>query len=186
MTMPLIRLGRASLWGSLALIAASGATQAAQPTYTPPYVQLPNILYVVPYAVSTQPVVSDVPAFPDGETVITIGGAKRCKVQVEWVDWNGVVAGYSGAPVPPNPAVPGNGALEYVTPAKSPVALSPFILNVFSDVKEPFEGHANIRSDCQAGTKPRIDAEFVVIPNANAAPQYKEIPVVQPAGSLGN
>jgi hypothetical protein len=163
---------------------AAGGAQAAQPSYFPPYALLPNVLYVVPYAVSTQPATTANPVFPLAETVITIGGVKRCKVQVQWVDWNGATAGLSGAPVPP-PAIPPNGALEYVTRQNAVVPLSPFVLNVFSDVKEPFEGHANIRSDCKVGTKLRVDAEFVVLTGSTAAPEYKEIPVVQPAGNLG-
>ena len=177
-------------WSLVAAVAAGpGAALAAQPVYpTPPGTGLlPNILYVVPYAVSTEPVVGPGPAaFPDAETEITIGVIKKCHIQVEWVDWDGTTAGVSGPPTPPPPLVPVGGAIEFHTQNVSPIPLPPYILNVSSDLPAPFEGHANIRSDCKATTKLKIDAGFVVIPSPGAVPLYKPIPTIRPDGTAAD
>src|SRR4051812_35321611 len=98
-----VRAGLAAIPLCLMALAAHGA----QPTWTTPAAvpQSAAILYTIPYAVSTQPSPLAPPGFPDGETVVTIGGkllgSAACAVQVEWVDWNGTVVGYSqpiGAP----------------------------------------------------------------------------------------
>ena len=162
-------------------------SQAAEPVYAPPYALLPNVLYVVPYAVSTQPLPPAAPAYPVAEMIISIGNVKRCKVQVEWIDWNGTTAGLSGPAAPP-PPVPPSGSLQFHTQAASPPPLSPlppYTLNVFSDLAGPFEGKANIRSDCKPSKKLFVDAGFEVIPAQGAVPLFKRVPVVRPQGNGG-
>ena len=166
--------------------------KAAQPTWVTPAAvpQSTNVLYVIPYAVSTQPSATVPPTLPDGETVITIGGkllaSSACVIQVEWVDWVGTIVGYSqpvGAP-----AIAGNDTLEFTTQAAPVTPLTPFILNVFSNLTAPFEGHANVRSNCAATSKLRVDAEFVTVPPSGSGlpTLYKPIKVVRAAGNAGD
>lgn len=176
--------GRGMLFAAAALGGLCSATlaQAAQPVVNPPYVVLPNILYVIPYAVATHPAQSAA-VFPDAETVVTIGGVKKgCLVQLEWIDWDGTVVGLSG-PTPAAAMVPG-GSLQYHT-RNSVGGLIPYILNVNSNLSGPFEGRAVIRSDCPANLKLQVDAGFEVLQSANTVPLYKRIPVVRPAGNTG-
>jgi hypothetical protein len=46
----------------------------------------------------------------------------------------------------------------------------PYELTMFSDLKVPFEGKANIRSDYSVKTKLQIDPRFETRLNANALP----------------
>ena len=154
---------------------------------------LPNILYVLPYAVSdhtglAQPAGSGVSA----ETIVSIGlpfpQTAACQGQVEWVEFNGVVAGYSG-PFP----IAGALTYEFTTAFNQAVIITPFNQNVFSNLRDKtFEGHARIRSNCPATSQLRVDAKYVTdfFVAGSAAPSTRvkrqEIKVVRPAGNVGD
>jgi hypothetical protein len=175
--------------GAVALAALTGATAsfAAQSViFTPPGTALlPNLIYTVPYAVSTSPAAT--PQFPVAETVVSIGtdtAGVNCNFQVEWEDWNGAAAGVSGPAAPPV-----GGTYDFTTQSAAVVPLFPYTLNVFSDVKAPFEGHAHVRTDCPTGTAIRVDAGFVRLEqNASGSINYnyKAIEIVKPTGNTGD
>lgn len=172
----------ATLGGALAAASLS-SVQAAQPAFIPPYALLPNVLYVVPYAVSTNPREAGAPS---AETVITIGRMRDCRVQVQWVDWDGTAVGLSG---PPGAVLPAGSSLQFHTeapPVPGPTPLPPYVLNVWSNLQAPFEGKARIRSNCAPNTTLHVDAGFVMVggPN-NPIPHYKRIPVIRPTGNTG-
>lgn len=173
-----------------ATIASVASANAAQPVIsTPPgTAALPNIIYVLPYAVSTAPSSTANLTYPVTETVVSIGldgepGPVPCNFQVEWIDWNKVRAGLSGPAAPP----PG-GSFEFVTQKVAVVPLFPYTLNVFSDVKAPFEGSAKIRTDCAEVTKFRVDAGFVHLETdaqGIVSTNYKAIHVLKASGNIG-
>jgi hypothetical protein len=184
--------------GAAAMATPAGAAQPVilTPAGTP---LLPTILYVLPYAVSFL-----TGSVPDAETVVTIGTEKHllipgttvpCNIQVEWLDWDGTSVGVSG-PVPLAPAFPADGSWEFTTEVSPGGGLGapplfPFILNVYSNLSGPFEGKANIRTDCPSTTKLTVDAEFVVVqPTASTSTpgsfKYKTIQVVKITGNVGD
>jgi hypothetical protein len=188
------RLGRWAL--AAALLTDAGAAHSAQPTYATPPGQplLPNILYVVPYAAANQPFGNGQVSvlLPGTVTEITIGIVKKCRLQVEWVNWDGTTVGVSGPPTPPPPLAV-SGALEFHTQNDGPTAYPPYILNVGSNITGStnnitgaFEGHANIRSDCKPNTKLKVDAGLVVIQAISGPPLYKPIPTIRPDGTTGD
>jgi hypothetical protein len=182
--------------GAVAMATPAGAAQPIilTPAATP---LLPTIIYVLPYAVSAL-----TGSVPDAETVVTIGTEKKlisstgalCNIQVEWLDWDGTSVGVSG-PVPLVPAFPADGSWEFTTEVSPGGGLGapplfPFILNVYSNLTGPFEGHANIRTDCASTTKVTVDAEFVVVEptgstNNSVTTKYKTIQVVKLVGNVG-
>lgn len=194
----------------LLTMAPNAANAAPQPYFITPAGTplLPNTLYVLPYAVADQQGTaqsvnantSTSGTITGGsvlktQTIVSIGlpvGAtgNGCKVQIQWIDWNGVQAGVSG------PILVGLAQTYEFTTNVSPAATyPPYVLNVFSNLSKtiPFEGYAKIRSDCAADRRLRIDAGYeMVIPIqiSAAAPAtlmrvIKEIKVVRPTGNVG-
>jgi hypothetical protein len=181
---------------AISLTSSFGTAMAAQPVFvTPPGTPLlPALLYEIDYATTGRLAGSTGAGMVD--TIVSIGlpakstGAK-CNIQVAWFDWNGVLAGVSG----PNgglPLTPGV-TLEFTTSTTGVQAeYPPFFENIFSDIKSPFEGYAQIRSDasCPAPQKLRVDAEFVTftVPPTGAnigTVNYKPITVTNPKGVTG-
>ncbi|HEV8014560.1 MAG TPA: hypothetical protein VGP48_03450 [Stellaceae bacterium] len=162
-----------------------------------PTTALPYILYTLTYA--TQ---SARNPYPVAETVVSITGNRAnasCHFQIEWIDWDGKTVGYSGAGSGTFMiTLPQNGSYRFTTEtwvypvvtATPNEQLYPFFLNVYSNLDSsslsPFEGHANIRSDCVASTKLIVSADMVAVPSQNAIPSYKSIPIIRPAGNAGD
>src|SRR5262245_12273649 len=171
----------------IALMTGMASTRAAQPTIPTPagIGVLPNVIYVIPYAVSTRaPATGGLAA----ETIVSINskpsaaGAALCNFQVEWVDFAGLTVGFSGGPG--IPTAPLNGTFEYTTLDGPPPVVFPFIQNVFSNVKDPFEGYARIRTDCAVTLTTGVDAEFVIFDTAGSL-RYRQIEPIRPTGNVG-
>jgi hypothetical protein len=171
---------------------ASAAPQAVTLTPAAPPV-LPTVLYQLTYAVSdhrgtTQPTGSGVSA----ETVVSLGlplgFTASCRAQVQWIEWNGTIAGYSG----PAQLVPG-ATLEFTTVNDPAVITTPYIANVFSNIVSPrtFEGHARIRVDCPVSGL-RVNAAYLtdIVPSSTGTPsravKRHEIKVVRRTGNTGD
>ena len=182
-------------------LAAAAAFATAASGFPPPAIFTPAatpvlatpIIYTVPYAVSTEPVVPAAGAtFPDAETVVAIGSdsaaTKGCAYQVEWENFDGTLAGVSGPAAPPV-----GGTLVFTTQAAAGIPLYPYTFGVYSDLTGPFEGHAHIRVLCPAGVAPpktfRVDAGFVKVEATSSGSldfEYKAIEIVKPAGNAGD
>jgi hypothetical protein len=159
--------------------------KAAQPVIPTPagVALLPNIIYVIPYAISS---LSAAGGGPATETVVTIDGlastATQCRFQVQWLDWNGAAAGVSGPT-----AIPAGGSFELVTLPQVGPSLFPYIPNVFSNASKPFEGYANVRTNCPTATRTGVDAAFVRRPSSTGGDAtYKEIEPASRTGNLGD
>ena len=176
------------------MLSASAALAAPQPKFLTPGqpAVLPNVLYVLPYAVSDHTgLAQQAGSGVSAETIVSIGlpfpPPGPCQVQVQWVEFNGVIAGYSG---PRN--IVGGATLEFTTAINPAVIITPFNQNVFSNLEDPFEGHARIRSNCLATSRLRVDAKYVTdfFVAGSTAPSTRvkrhEIKVVRPAGNVGD
>jgi hypothetical protein len=184
-------------------VAAAAAFVTAASGFPPPAIFTPAgtpvlatpIIYTVPYAVSTEPIIPGAgPTFPDAETVVAIGFDSAafggCAFQVEWENFDGTLAGVSGPA-----AMPVGGTLVFTTQAAAGIPLYPYTFGVYSDLTGPFEGHAHIRVKCPTGVAPpkafRVDAGFVRVqgdPSTGACCgfNYKAIEIVKPIGNLGD
>ena len=130
-------------------VAPNAADAAAQSYVITPAgtALLPNVLYVLPYAVSdhagtaqtvtaltsTRGTITGGSVFKT-ETIVSIGlpvGVRGCQVQVEWVDWNGTSVGVSG-PAP----LTGAQTFEFTTAVSPAVRYPPYVLNVFSNLQK--------------------------------------------------
>ena len=118
--------------------------------------QLPvsaQVLYTAEYARSV-----DFDSLPKVETVITIRNPSTltCSIQVNWLDPNGFVVGVSG------PSVLGfNQTREFTTANPGEIA-HPFLLDVFRNSVNDFEGTAQIISpNCSTISKLGVNASLV-------------------------
>lgn len=172
-------------FAALAAIAA-GAASAAQPTWvTPGGTALAFApVYAIPYAVSGRGTAGTVGRV--SETVVTVGvngSGTACQIQVEWRDWNGVLAGVSGPFVVGPEQTLEFTTFPFVTPPQTP---APFTLNVFRSSDIPFEGHAKVRSSCPSGARLRVNAQAVITdPNFGNA-EYVHIKVTRVPGNVGD
>jgi hypothetical protein len=190
----------------LTITLAASVARAAQPVYVGPYALFKTILFDIDYAVSTANTSSQ--AAVGSETIVSIGLASNapstgasCQAQVDWFDWDGTPAGLSGGVPTPGagPFLVAGQTLEYTTslvPA-NPNEYPPFTQNVFRDTTNPsgskvaFEGYAQIRVMCPAGTpqpKIRVDAEVVKTQIGTGGVigfQYKPINVTKTTGLIG-
>ena len=180
-------LVKAARFGALVVLGMGACIMpawSAQPQHFTPagVARLPNILYVIPYAVSTGTAAA---GGHSAETIVTIDSGSPgtpCSYQVEWIDFDGATAGFSDNP---GALAPPNGAVEFTTVASSPPAiLFPFELNVYSNLTASFEGYGLVRSDCSAATKTGVDATFVTI-NDGVVEAYRQIEPVRRAGNNG-
>lgn len=184
----------AGMVGTAVLCAGVAASAAVQPKHFTPaaVLPLPNVLYVLPYAVSDHTgIAQETGSGVTAETVVSIGlpfGAPRtCNVQVQWLEFDGAIAGYSG-PYP----VSGSQTLEFTTAVRDLPILTPFNQNVFSNlIDKTFEGFARIRTDCTAISRLRADAKYVTdFSSTTSTPSTRikrqEIKVVPIAGNTGD
>lgn len=81
------------------------------------------------------------------ETVITIKNMSPvpCSAEVQWLFSVGNTSAGASGPMTLNP----NQSLEYTT-ANDGELVAPYILNIFRDSTEDFEGSASIITDCEA------------------------------------
>lgn len=144
------------------------AQEAPTETVKPKATALPNTVYEVVYSAS----------LPSTETVISIGNPSTtttCQVQVEWsYAFGGSTAGYSG----PYNLAPQT-TLEF-TSANSGESVKPFILNVFRDTTQDFEGKARIRTNCPKTQKFGVNAVLAV------GSSYIPLKVIKPSGNVGD
>lgn len=164
-----------------AMLGSAASPKAAQPEIiTPPTAtRLPNVLYELPYAVwgrAPQLAVELV-------TVVSIGNPRpngtTCRVQVEWIDWDGTSIGLSG---PASLAL--DDTLEFTSSPKLTFP-TPYILNVARNSDKPFEGHAKIRSTCADPKRLRIDAQVIELRDGSIA-EVDPVKVVRPIGNEGD
>jgi hypothetical protein len=86
-------------------------------------------------------------------------------------------------------------SFEFTTEIDPTVVQPPYVLNVFSNLNKeiPFEGYANIRSNCPADTLLQIDAGYEMVNPIQTSPTappallrvIKSITVVKPTGNAG-
>jgi hypothetical protein len=114
--------------------------------------------------------------------VATVGNPRSngqsCRVQLEWLDWDGAAAGVSG----PFLLAPDD-TLEFTT-AVDPAFPTTYQLNVLRNRDTPFEGHGKVRSNC---TRLKVDAQL--FSNEISQPgQYEidPISVVRTTGNVGD
>lgn len=171
------------------LLAATGALAAPQPLVptAPGTALLPNSVYEIVYAVSG--FVDDNQQTTPSETVVTVGHLRTapttCRVQVQWIDWDGTSVGVSGPA-----SIPIGGSLEFTT-RTAPFSAGHFVQNVFRENDKPFEGYARVRTTCPVETTFRIDATVYDLTfNAGGGRpsvlEYEDVKVVRLRGNVGD
>lgn len=165
-----------------ALVALAAPAFAGQPVVPTPLEVpvLPNIAYEVDYATSTggpnTAGTVDVARTSRVDTIVSIGlpsraTVKTCPIQVVWFEFDGSVAGISGAPT----AINLGETMEFTTSGNLavPTEYFPVQENIFRNKFIPFEGYAQIRTDAScASVKLRVDAEYMTLTLNKATGDY--------------
>ena len=173
---------------ALAISTLAPAAEAAQTVYVTPAAAalLPTVRFDLGYAVAGRQA-TEQGVLTNADTIVSIGLSSgvtaTCYVQLAWYDWNGVLTGVSGGyPVGPGRTYEFTTSVNSLQPGEHP----PYVENIFRNTSKPFEGYAQIRSNCT--TVPmRADAQFVLTDaKTPSPPTYKPIRIMKTTGLVGD